>query len=245
MSENKVMLRNEFVSKLEKKLMKINKSMQLLIKVDKKLFFNQAGGTGNEYSGMAKLQTSLGHLNARIDIVNKLKANSSNLTKQLEALNKSLDTFGQQFDESIALLPLSLDDKSVTFRYPELDSTGITLVKDLFNATQTMNNEPDETTRQQVYTEARDKLMIYINKMFTDPTIKKELEEKIDKDLKEWLTESDIAYAAKKASSGASGLVRRPSSSTIVPSSPSGSPAGSRSGSPNKGRPESGSWPRP
>jgi hypothetical protein len=121
MSENKFIARNKFVSKLENKITEMNQSLQLLAKVDTKLFLKQSGG-----SGLYTLGINIADLDARSKLwakaldntkglTEKLKALEANVTEYQKKLKTILDTMIVPDDVDISSLDtlLSLDDEAL------------------------------------------------------------------------------------------------------------------------------------
>lgn len=90
MSE-KIIIRNKLVSKLESKMDDLTKSIQLLTKIDKKLFLKQSGGT----YGLQQMGVNLAYLQSRAEMMKSVNSNNDALKRQLETLKLTVDNYNK------------------------------------------------------------------------------------------------------------------------------------------------------
>jgi hypothetical protein len=88
MSE-KIIIRNKLVSKLESKMDDLTKSIQLLTKIDKKLFLKQSGGT----YGLQQMGVNLAYLQSRANMMKSVNSNNDVLKKQLAILKSTVENY--------------------------------------------------------------------------------------------------------------------------------------------------------
>lgn len=105
MSENKLIARNKFVSKLEKKITELNESIALLSKVDEKLLLNQSGG-----SGLFTLGSSIADLEARAEAWKKAVSSTADLDAKLAQLKANVGKYQEKIQSIIS---------GLTYPFPE------------------------------------------------------------------------------------------------------------------------------
>lgn len=93
MSENKLIARNKFVSKVEGKITKLNKALRLLTKIDHLLFINQSGGTI-----MHNMGVSIADLEARGSAWRAALDSTTDLQVKLTELESGLADYQTKID---------------------------------------------------------------------------------------------------------------------------------------------------
>jgi hypothetical protein len=147
MSENKnLVARNKFVSKLQKKITEMSQSLQLLAKVDDKLFLSQSGGSGLHTFGV-----SLANLEARAIAWQKATTNTTALQSKLSELESAIQIYQTRLNNIIDSLglPIAVVSDSALDKYIMMDVDGYEAAKKVFEAAYELITKP--TTSKSEY----------------------------------------------------------------------------------------------
>ena len=141
MSENNLIARNKFIAKLENKILKVNKSIQLLSKVDEKLFIKQKGG-----SGLYSLGINIADLGARANAWKNAMGNTQALQDKLSDLERSVGMYQNQIQQILTSLDYpGVSDMDLLDKFISMDDEAMRLAKGAYDLAYTAKgNRTDE-----------------------------------------------------------------------------------------------------
>lgn len=171
---NNLVARNKFISKLENKISRLSKALQLLSQVDDKLFINQTGGNTGFYS----LGVNIAALEARAKAWEKAKSSTEALDIKLQELNDHIQTYQKKVNEILKDMPTA--DKNPLEAYLTLDSEGYQQAAAAFTAAYVFamtTNNTEKTSKESELTKTIKAFTDHVDKTVLDDTHKKTIKD--------------------------------------------------------------------
>lgn len=128
MSENNLIARNKFISKLNKKTNELAESLALLTKIDMKLLpLHQSGG-----AGLTNLGISIADLTARAELWKKAIDGTKGLNTKLKEVQTVIDHYTTLVNGLLTDIPPVVNEVDLGV-FLQLDSQAMALATKLFN----------------------------------------------------------------------------------------------------------------